>query len=74
MEETQALHARIVASSPPPPMTSIPTKEPVGGQHALEQLQVAMQKFDEARDQLQQAIQLAEQSIACQDRTDSHTK
>lgn len=69
MEETQALYSEIT-SADSTNQWSFPS-EATGIQHAIEQLNIAMQVFDQARDQLQQAMQYVKRSVECRD-LDAH--
>ena len=69
MAETQLLFQQVLKQSPtsrptgtvmPPPAMPTKTPLPTNQAQALDALQLAMHRFDEARTQLQQAIQLVE--------------
>jgi DNA-binding SARP family transcriptional activator len=60
MEETQALHAQIVGGAEPPTAPSDPAPGSGDRAGAMAQLRLAMQRFDEARVELERAMQLVE--------------
>jgi len=60
MEETQALYAQIVADADQRGLDYPVGREASNVQQALQQLGLAMQAYDQAREQLQQAIHLVE--------------
>jgi DNA-binding SARP family transcriptional activator len=62
MEETQALYNQIVTSTPHQ-VQSILSGETPAGQQALQQLRLAVQSFDGAREELRRAIQLFERLV-----------
>lgn len=62
LPETQALYARLVESASPPEATAMQASEPGGLPQAMRQLRVALHDFDRARERLQRAIRLVEQS------------
>jgi len=66
MAETQQLYAQVVqeadsSQSSPPPVE----EQPVGYQQVLQQLRLALGSFNQAQQQLQQAIQAAERFLSC---------
>lgn len=69
MEETQALYGQIVAGVCDNRGHPIPANQPAfDRQQALHQLRLAMNRFDEAREHLQQAVQTVERLISNQDK------
>jgi DNA-binding SARP family transcriptional activator len=60
MEETQALHAQIVGGAEPPTAPSNPAPGSGDRAGAMAQLRLAMQRFDEARVELERAMQIVE--------------
>jgi DNA-binding SARP family transcriptional activator len=62
MEETQALYERILTPTADEAGHPNPNRESkAGGREAVEQLRLAMERFNQARQQLHRAIQLVEQ-------------
>jgi len=61
MEETRALHAEMVNETGARPTPAIPGHASIDYPHLLQQLQQAIEGFEEARSQVQRAIQLVEQ-------------
>jgi DNA-binding SARP family transcriptional activator len=60
MEETQALYTQILGGAEPHSTPAVGAPESDGQAEVVEQLRLAMQNFDEARAQLDRAIQLVE--------------
>ena len=67
MEETQALYAQIVPAADHQWPQFNRVSQPINRQQALRQLRLARQGLDEAREQLQRAIQLVERLTEPQD-------
>jgi DNA-binding SARP family transcriptional activator len=63
MEETQMLHAQIMRSSQHAQRPITPLRAPCDSHQALRQLDLAVQDFDAARAQLNEAIQLVKQFV-----------
>jgi DNA-binding SARP family transcriptional activator len=63
MEETQALYTQIVAGAKQPGLASTVVREASSLQQALQQLRIAVQANDKAREQLQRAIYLVERLV-----------
>jgi DNA-binding SARP family transcriptional activator len=61
MEETRALHTQIVNETAARPNPAIPAYSSIDYPQILQQLRQAIEGFDEARSQVQRAIQLVEQ-------------
>jgi DNA-binding SARP family transcriptional activator len=71
MEETQALYNRIVEGQTNNRYSSAANEPMLSRRHALQQLHLAMQGLEEARTQLQCAIQLVEQFTRHRDRREA---